>query len=276
MLLRSHVGTTISSMTEHDGYADIAPFYDLEFDSFDDDLELYLGYVQIVGGPVLELGCGTGRLLEPIARAGVDITGLDNSRSMIEIARQRLEASDQSDRISLAQGDMRDLSPYYDTAFRLVFIAINSFLHLESRDDQLAALEEIRKVLDRDGILIIDVFNPTPETLARMGDRLEFDAEWTLESGDIIQRFSHRQIDPMEQMVTTRLFYDRVDNSGPLTRHSTSYRMRYVHRFELELLLLHSGFEIEGTYGTYSLDPIEADSEHLIIIAHRTANPGED
>ncbi len=263
-------------MSENDQYADISPFYDLEFDSFEDDLELYLGYVQIVGGPVLELGCGTGRLLEPIANAGVDIVGLDNSESMIALARQRIQGGNHLDRISLGQGDMRDLSNLYDTAFRLVFVAINSFLHLESRDDQLAALREVRKVLDRDGILVIDVFNPTPETLSRMDDRYAFDAEWELDSGSSVQRFSNRQIDPIDQIVTTRLFYDLVDQHGNLTRRSTSYQMRYVHRFELELLLMHAGFEIEGAYGSYSLDPISADSEHLIVVAHRTANPGED
>ena len=263
-------------MAENDHYADIAPFYDLEFDSFEDDLELYLGYVQIVGGPVLELGCGTGRLLGPIASAGVDITGLDNSDSMINIARRRLESRDSADRITLVQGDMRDLSPFYDTAFRLVFVAINSFLHLESRADQIVALAEIRKLLDRDGLLIIDVFNPTPETLHRMDDRYAFDAEWQLDSGDTVQRFSHRQIDPVEQLVTTRLFYDVTGTDGQLTRRATSYRMRYVHRFELELLLLHAGFEIEGTYGSYSLDPLDTDSDHLIVVAHRTANSDED
>jgi ubiquinone/menaquinone biosynthesis C-methylase UbiE len=260
-------------MFVEDSYAEIAPFYDLEFDQFDADVELYLGYAQMVGGPILELGCGTGRLLRPLAQAGFSVTGVDNSASMIEVARKRTE--NEASQIGLIQGDMRDLSAFDSHSFRLVVIAVNSFLHLETRDDQLEALRQVRSVIHRDGLLVIDVFNPAPSTLARMDDHYAFDASWELDSGCTVQRFSQRHLDSAEQLITTRLFYDVIDPQTRLTRRTTTYTMRYIHRFELELLLLHAGFEIEGIYGSYALDLFESDSEQLIAVAHRTPDPGE-
>lgn len=260
----------------NDEYAQIAPFYDLEFDEFNADIDLYLGYAHIVGGPILELGCGTGRLIAPLANAGYHVTGVDNSRSMIELAQTRAKSQIEAGLVALHQADMRELDQLGSQRFRLIFIAVNSFLHLESQKDQLSALGEIRKLLDRDGLLIIDVFNPTPETLIRMADRHAFDGEWSIEGANTIQRFSFRQIDSSAQIISTRLFYDRASPDGHLTRTTTSYNMRYVHRYELELLLAAAGFEIEGIYGSYGLEPVEHDSEQIIAVAHRTANHGEE
>jgi ubiquinone/menaquinone biosynthesis C-methylase UbiE len=260
-------------MFVEDSYAEIAPFYDLEFDSFDADVELYRGYAQMVGGPILELGCGTGRLLRPLSDSGFPVTGVDNSKSMIDVARKRIAGLD--NQIRLINGDMRDLRSFEKYSYRLVIVAVNSFLHLETRDDQLDALRQIRNVLHRDGLLVIDVFNPTPSTLARMDDHYAFDASWELDSGNTVQRFSQRHLDSAEQLITTRLFYDVVGHDDSVSRRTTTYAMRYVHRFEMELLLLTAGFEIEGIYGSYALDPFEHDSEQLIAVAHRTPDPGE-
>ena len=262
-------------MSSEDAYAEIAPYYDLEFDEFDADFELYLGYASMVGGPVLELGCGSGRVLERLALAEFDVTGLDNSASMLQRARSRLENAGTKSNVRLIEGDMRDLAGLERESFRLVLISVNSFLHLDSRADQIVALSQIRNVLDRDGLLVIDVFNPTPETLTRMDDRYAFDGEWQLEDGRVLQRFSYRTLDSSRQRIMTRLFYDHISADGTVHRQSTRYAMRYLHRFELEGLLEVCGFELEGTYGSYSLDPIDHASEQLIVVAHRTANPGE-
>jgi ubiquinone/menaquinone biosynthesis C-methylase UbiE len=262
-------------MSRIDPYAEIAPYYDLEFDEFDDDVHLYLGYAHAVGGPLLELGCGSGRLLVPLAEAGFEVHGLDNSASMIDRARRRVEAAGLTGIVRLSTGDMRDLSGYSTDCFRLVFAAINSFLHLESREQHLAALRSVRSVIDRNGLLVLDIFNPTPETLLRMDDRLTFDGSWPTGTGQRVERFSHRQLDPAAQTIHTSLFYDVVEPDGTMLRRTTSYVTRYVHQFEMEALLSETGFEIEGVYGSYALDPLQRDSTQMIFVAHRTANPGE-
>lgn len=131
-----------------DPYAAIAPYYDLEFGAFDADVAVYRGYADYVGSPILELGCGTGRLLVPLAQAGLEVHGLDRSPAMLARARARLEAEGLG-HVPLHQGDMTDLRDFPEGHFRLVFSAINSFLHLETREQQLAALRAVRRILHR-------------------------------------------------------------------------------------------------------------------------------
>ena len=88
-----------------------ARFYDLDYDSFQDDVPFYLGLAEHAGGPLLELGCGTGRLLVPLARAGFEITGVDLSEGMLQVARGKVAGLGRAaaGRIALVQGDISTL-----------------------------------------------------------------------------------------------------------------------------------------------------------------------
>ncbi|MGA7671031.1 MAG: class I SAM-dependent methyltransferase [Nitrolancea sp.] len=249
-------------------YRDVAPLYDLEFDEFDADLDLYRGYAEIVGSPILELGCGTGRLLVPLAEAGYDVIGIDSSHEMLDLARKRVADSGLTN-AELIHGDMRELHNLASDCFRLVFCAVNSFLHLESRDDQLATLEAARRVLDDRGVLVIDVFHPTPSALIAIDDRFTLDGDWCLPDATRVNRFSQRRTHPADQLIETQLIFDHVDADGRVTRTMTSYRTRYVHHFEMLGLLDSAGFELEGVYGSYALDPLEDASSSMIFVAHR-------
>src|ERR1700726_4974301 len=111
-----------------DDYDRIAPFYDVEHARFDEDVDLYLNFAELRGGPLLELACGSGRLLVPLARAGYEVTGVDTSARMLELARQRLEAAGVAARCTLARQDMRALQSGKN--FHLAFIALGSFGHV--------------------------------------------------------------------------------------------------------------------------------------------------
>src|SRR5918994_6332077 len=101
-----------SSADFKDPYAELPDLYDLEHAGFSDDVELYLRLAEVVGDPILELGCGTGRVLAPLAAAGHRITGIDRSRSMLDRARSALQVqahgSDLSQRVTLAEGSMTE------------------------------------------------------------------------------------------------------------------------------------------------------------------------
>lgn len=251
-----------------DPYAAIAPFYDLEHGEYDADVELYLGYAGMVGSPILELGCGTGRLLAPLARAGYDVSGIDSSPAMIELARKRLAAEGLPE-VDTHVGDMRKLTGYGDARFRMVFAALNSFLHLETRADQLATLAAARRVLHHNGLLILDIFQPTPAVLQNLDDQFRLDGQWVLPNGERIDRMSNSRVHVAEQRIETTLFYDRLLRSGELRRTVTSYVTRYIHRFEMEGLLAEAGFAIEGIYGSYQLEPLDDSSRTMIFVAHR-------
>ena len=249
-------------------YQAIAPWYDLEFDEFDADVDLYRGYAEIVRSPILELGCGTGRLLVALAREGHTVTGIDSSVEMLERAETRLRA-EQIENVELRRLDMRQLGGLPNDHFRMVFCAVNSFLHLANRSDQLAALSAALRVLHQRGIMILDVFHPSPAILQAMDDRLTLDGSWPQEDGGRVDRFSHRRVHPSRQLIETTLLFDRVSAAGSMTRAHTSYVTRYVHHFEMLGLLDAAGFEIESVYGSYSLDPLEDSSQEMIFVAHR-------
>ncbi len=248
-------------------YRAIAPWYDLEFDDFDADLDLYRGYAEIVGGPILELGCGTGRLLSPLAIAGYKILGVDSSFDMLEQARARLDR-DRATRAELRQLDMRQLGDIPNDSFRLVFCAVNTFLHLESRSDQLATLDAARRVLEHRGLLIIDVFHPSPNILQSLDDRLTLDGSWTQTDGSRVDRFSYRRVHPARQMIDTTLLFDLTQPDGAMRRTSTNYRTRYVHYYEMIGLLETAGLSVESVLGSYGLDPFDDSSEQMIFVAH--------
>jgi len=248
-------------------YEAIAPWYDLEFDAFDADLDLYRGYAEIVGSPILELGCGTGRLLIPLAQDGFEITGVDASSAMLARAEQRVAAAG-VDAVDLRRLDMRALGDLPAAHFRLVFCAVNSFLHLETRADQLLALQAVHRLLDRSGLFVLDIFHPTPSTLQTMDDRLLLDGSWMLQDGSRIERFSQRRVSPAQQIIDTTLIFDQTGTDGIVKRALTSYRTRYIHHFEMLGLLEESGFEIEGIYGSYELDRFDDGSPVMIFVAH--------
>jgi len=146
-----------------DPYRDIPELYDLEHESFDADIELLLNIAQAVGDPILELGCGSGRVLIPLADAGFTVVGLDASRPMLARAERAIAEAGVSDRVTLFEGDMRAADQAPGGPFGLVIFSLNSLMHLTTPDDQRSALEAARRALDPRGQLVIDTMNPTPD-----------------------------------------------------------------------------------------------------------------
>ena len=251
-----------------DPYDVIAEYYDLEFDAFTEDVDLYLGFAQRTGSPVLELGCGTGRLLVPLARAGFEVEGVDRSEAMLARAAERL-ARHALSRVRLHQADLTDLAELPERHYRLAILAVNGFLHLPDRPAQQAALAQIHRVLRPGGLLLLDLLHPTPAQLEGWEGRLLHDGTWTLPDSSQLDRFSARRVSPAEQTIETTLFYDRRRPDGTLARNTVTYTLRYVHRFELELLLEVAGFRVEAIYGSYQLDPLEDESPLMFVVAQR-------
>lgn len=151
---------------ESDTYAETAELYDyVQPYAARKDVEFYTNMARESGGPVLEIGCGTGRVLLPIARAGAEITGLDLSAKMLGVCREKLarEPADVRGRVKLVQSDMRvfDLG----RTFKLITIPFRPFQHLISVEDQLACLACVNKHLAPGGRFILDIFNPSLKAL---------------------------------------------------------------------------------------------------------------
>jgi SAM-dependent methyltransferase len=249
-----------------DDYDNYARFYDLDFADLDDDLTMIEQFAARCGSPILELACGTGRVLLPLARQGYEVTGVDISPAMLAVARRRIAAEGLSDRVTLVQQDMCHLD--LGRRFKLAFVAINSFMHLPDTDDQLAALCHIRQHLEPGGLLLLDLFNPD------LGRLLEPPGQLTLDkviadpsSGHRLMKYRTQQVDLARQTIYATFIIDDLDDEGQVRRTLFPFIMRYLFRAELELLLRYTGFKIEAIYGSYELDEFSGDSAKMIAVA---------
>ncbi|MBM4438614.1 MAG: class I SAM-dependent methyltransferase, partial [Actinobacteria bacterium] len=145
-----------------DPYAAIAHLYEAEQGGWADDLDLYTVLARRTGGPVLDLGCGTGRVITPLAGAGFDVHGIDLSDALLAIAHGK--ARDKGVAVVLERADMRRL--VVKRPYGLALCAQDTFLHLGGTDDHLDTVESAFNALQPGGILAIDIFHPTLDRLA--------------------------------------------------------------------------------------------------------------
>lgn len=252
-----------------DPYAELPDLYDLEHAGFSDDVDLYLRLAEVVGDPILELGCGTGRLLAPLAAVGHRITGIDRSRPMLDRARATLQLQPGSPvpRVTLSEGLLTEAECAPGGPFGLVIFSLNGLMHLSTMAGQRAALASARRALDPRGMLVIDVLNPTPELLTTLDGRVQHEGSWRKSDGTVIDRFSARTHDSAEQRIDIELWYDLTDPEGHFRRVRSGFPLRYLFASELALLLEISGFVEWKIYGSYDLDSFDDRSDRLIVTA---------
>lgn len=244
-----------------------ARFYDADYGTFDDDLFFYQELARRAGGRILEPMCGTGRVLLPLARAGLRVTGVDISTALLDRARARLDAAGLLDRVELLRADIREAAP--EGPFGLAVVALNSLMHLTETGDQLAALQNVHQALRPAGLLAIDVYNPDPRELTRHNGELVLDKSFTLEDGTQVQKFVAQTSDPATQTSQVTFLYDELGADGHLRRHTLPFTMRWVYRYELEHLLARAGFALEAVYGTYELEDYSSDSPIMLTVARK-------
>jgi SAM-dependent methyltransferase len=250
-------------------YDPIAALYDLEHAAFADDIPLMRNIAEIVGDPIVELGCGSGRVLLPIAADGFAVTGVDTSQPMLDELKRRAAEID-GGRITTVNADMRGPLPLPSDTFGIAIFSLNGLLHLETQADQIVALTEAARVLDPRGQLVIDIFHPTPDYLTHIAGGPHLEGAWSRHDGREIEKWSHRRVNPASQAIETRLWYDAVRDDGTVERIRTSFALRYIHAAELELMLHRAGFVEWKLYGTYDLDPLEDGSDRIIAMAELT------
>jgi SAM-dependent methyltransferase len=250
-------------------YDAIATLYDLEHATFADDIPLLRNIAEVVGDPILELGCGSGRVLVPIAADGFDVTGVDTSQPMLDELERRAAAID-GGTVTTVNADMRGPLPLPADTFGVAIFSLNGLLHLETQVDQIAALAEAARLLDPRGQLVVDIFHPTPEYLTHLAGGPYLEGTWTDDAGREVEKWSHRRLNPASQRIDTRLWYDTVRDDGVVERIRTSFPLRYIHAAELELMLHRAGFVEWKLYGSYDLDPLDDGSDRIIALAELT------
>ncbi len=246
----------------------IAHYYDQDDGRIEEDIPTILGFAQKTGGPVLDLGAGTGRLTLPLARAGYDVTGIDSAGDMLAIARQRVAAAGLAEQVTLVEMDFTQVE--LDQQFGLAYCGFNGFLHLLETEEQVAALRAWRRHLRPDGLLVIDVHNPHIEQFAAADGNLTLADQWIdPTSGYVIHKLVATEVDLADQIYTIHRFYDEIAADGVVRRTAITFETRILFRRELALLLRQSGYQSLRFYGDHDLIPWEADSPRIIVVARR-------
>ena len=262
-------------MIDSDGYNDpfIARTYDLVVPYRNRrDVEFFVELARAAGGPVLELACGTGRVLLPIARAGVPITGLDLSPAMLEVCRERLalEPPAIQGKVHLVEGDMRTFE--INQRFPLILIPFRSFQHLLTIEDQLACLRQCRDHLVEQGQMVLDLFNPCLSYLSdeRFLKITETEPEFTLEDGTRIVRQNRLLArDLFNQVIDMEFLYRITYPDGRQDTKAHRFSMRYLFRYEVEHLLERVGFQVEVVYADYNKAPYGSQYPGELIVRAR-------
>jgi SAM-dependent methyltransferase len=236
------------------------------------DLPFYLDLAERSTGPILEIACGTGRVLLPIARKGIAIHGVDNSLPMLEILKNSLagEPDDVRQKVTLHQGDMRNFR--LGAQFPLVIIPFRPMQHMHTVADQVSALTTAAAHLSDNGILAFDVFYPKFEMItSKMGEEVP-EMEWSLSSdpATIVRRyFKKDSVDKIDQVFAFTFIY-RTFRAGELVLEETEdFTLSYFTYPHLRALFLLAGLEPVAEYGSFAKAPLDNNAEQMIFLLRK-------
>jgi SAM-dependent methyltransferase len=229
--------------THVSAYDRIARLYDPWSASVVEDVDFYVAEALRSGGPVLELGVGTGRIAVPIAQAGIRVVGVDSSEGMLAVARERAAAAGVA--VDLRLGDLRD--PPVDEQFSLVLIPFRTLLHMENDADRRAALRAVRSRLRDGGRFVFDVFTPGADDIA------DTHARWLEREPGIFERADW---DTRSRTLTLSV-------RGP--NGETTMALAWLSADEWRELLERAGFEVDALYGWFDRRPYRGGEDQVWI-----------
>jgi SAM-dependent methyltransferase len=243
----------------------IAPFYDSEHMPFDEDVDFYRSFAELSTGPLLELACGSGRLLLPLAQDGYSLVGVDNSPQMLARAHKHLADAELETRCKLVEQDMINLQ--LGQKFRLAFVALGSFAHLTRRADQKKALAAIRAQLSTGGTFLLDISNADARYMEDLTGQVLHQGTWEQEDGSMLTHFVSPASSTTVHQLDLTHFYEKHAQGGPVERTVIMTHLYLFERSEMELLLEGAGFVVKDVYGDFALNPYEHESPRMIFVA---------
>lgn len=238
------------------------------------DIDFYLSQCDGVQGKMLELGCGTGRVLIKIARTGKSVTGVDLSEHMLAVCRKNLsqEPPEVRERVSIVQANMAEFE--LGEKFDLAIIPFRALQHLVDVKEQVVCLERVGQHLKPGGRLVFDVFQVNLNYLVNPPavDEVEDVAETELSDGRRLRR-THRvlKVHRAEQYSDVELIYYVTGVDGKTERLAQAFPMRFFFRYELEHLLVRCGFKVKQIYGNFDGTRLTDSSPEMIFVAERNS-----
>jgi len=249
----------------------LARLYDVDLVEDPGDLDLYVALARRTGGPILELGGGTGRLAVPLAEHGHDVTVVDLDPAMLERAARRVaEMPNGSGRVDLVEGDLLDLRLPAAGSYALAFVALNTLFLLATRQRQRLAVRVLADHLAPDGLAVVDVWLPEVDDLVRFDGRLTFEYERIdPETGLQVTKVDSARHDSATGVVDLTSIFEEGAPGGAAVRWIRRDALRLVGAEELRGMAEDAGLEIEMMAGSYDLDPLHPGDDRAILIARR-------
>lgn len=244
-------------------YDTFTELYEQQYADYRDDLHFYASLAERIGGPVLEIGAGSGRVSLFLARRGLEVVGLEPSGNMLQQARQKADASGL--RVQWIQGDARTFA--LERTFPLIIAPFNALMHLYTPSDQLGAVQRIAAHLAPGGTFAFDLYVPhfgAMNTLRHEGETFH------APDGSRSDLFLLQRHDAARQLLTTEYFVDTTAPDGSLSRQHHTLTQRYYTRFEAEWLLRCAGLEVTKVAGSFQGGPVDENSEVMVFHATKS------
>jgi SAM-dependent methyltransferase len=243
-----------------------AHYYDSAYRRRRQDVQFYVELARARGGPVLELGVGTGRVALALARAGVEVVGVEPVRAMLEQARAKARTlpAQARARLSLLRGDARRLA--LARTFPLVIAPFNVLMHFYTRRDLERLLAVVRRHLAPRGRFVFDVAMPDLRAMLRSPGKLYRGPRVTHpRSGARFDYFEAFEYDPARQVQMVSMVFQSLENLADLRSVPLSQRQFFPQ--ELEALLHYNGLALESHWGDFARGALGPDSEIQILVA---------
>lgn len=249
-------------MTEIYEYPDyVARFYDVIYHQLRSgvDARYFLNKIKKTRGRVLEVGVGTGRFFAEALRAGVDIYGIDVSKSMVDILKTKV---DTSEHYRIYTGDACTMK--LNKKFHLIIAPFRVFSHLIDVSDQMKFLDNIWEHLENEGKFIFDLFVPNPELLHKGLDKvMDFEGEY--EPGKKLKRIVSSYADIVSQIMDITMKFEWEENNQWLSKE-WRLKLRYYYRYELEHLVRLSKLNLVQIHGDYNEGLLHKESKEFIVV----------
>ncbi|MEK7434612.1 MAG: class I SAM-dependent methyltransferase [Cyanobacteriota bacterium] len=247
--------------------------YDALYLGLKGEKEFYVSESLKIGGNILELGCGTGRITIPIAQSGLDIVGIDNSEGLLKEANEKVsKIKNLPGNVEFLYGDMRDFS--LEKKFDLIIIPYRAFLHLHTPEDQKKTLRNIHNHLNENGKLIMNMFFPRIDvidsSINTLGNAIK--QVKTLENnGKKTIFYDSRTYSSYTQLIHQYFIAEELDENGIVTsKQYFPLTLRWVTKFEMEHLFELCNFKIENLYGWFDKRNLSDESEEMIWVVKKS------
>ncbi len=252
-------------------YNTIARYYDAENEQMLDDLPFYSNLAEDHGDPILDIGCGTGRVTFHLAAEGYTVHGLDHSRAMLERAERKLRGrADLRDFATFFQGDVLDYA--FTARYKLILLPYNAFMHFHTPQTQRQVLARLAACLAPDGVIVFDLPNAAEAFTTQEDSAVTLERSFVEpESGNYVMQQSVSTLHRAEQIQHITWIYDEIGADSLLRRTVAPLTLRYVFPAELDLLLELCGLARLEQFGDYDGAPFAEGSPRLIVLAAHKA-----